>query len=227
MNFIDNYLSLIDRANSVKIPRIIHYVWVGNNKLDNSSMKYIKSWKINNFFYKYTLWNETNIDFSIPYIKNAYLKKKWANVSNLARLLAVYNHGGIYMDTDILSLKSLNPLRKNNCFFGFQVEKYDKDWVNNAIFGAVKNHWFIKKLINRLVNDFNGEEAANLSSPALVTTLLKEEGLIKYSKEGIQLKDMFIYPKEYFYPYFFNEKFTFWSVKKNTYAIHLWKKRWE
>lgn len=38
--------------------------------------------------------------------------KKYAFVSDYVRLKALYEYGGIYLDTDIKILKSFNPLLK-------------------------------------------------------------------------------------------------------------------
>lgn len=213
--------------NKQMIPKIIHYVWIGDNPLVNEKFKtFYKSWEKLNPDYKIMLWNEDNIDFSIPYIKNAYANKKWANVSNLVRLLAVYTYGGIYLDTDVKVIKSFDDLLLNKCFFGFQLKKHETHWVNNAVFGAVKNHWFIKRAISSLLKNFDGTESADLSSPVLMTTLLKKEGLKRYSNDGILVKDIKIYPTECFYPYSWEENFSKDCIKNNTVAIHFWEKRW-
>lgn len=212
------------KTNPSLIPKIIHYVWLGGN--DESILPYLATWKKHNPSYKFMLWNEKNIDFSISYLKTARRYKNWANVSNLVRLLALKKYGGIYLDTDVRVQKSLDPLRYNKCFFGFQTEEQISDWVNNAVCGAVKNHWFINKLIRHLVNHFDGTEAANDSSPTMTTTLLVIEGLKKYSTRGVTLKDIHLYPQKSFYPYKWNESSNV-KIGPSTYTVHEWKKRWE
>lgn len=210
-----------------KIPKKIHYVWVGEEKIsENTVKKNIKSWENKNPNYEIILWNENNIDFKNEYIKNAYKNKKWANVSNLVRLLAIYKYGGFYLDTDVKLLKSLENLRNNKIFFGFQLLEHQTDWVNNAIFGAIPKHWFIAKAIEYLEFNFNGTEPANYSAPRMITSLLKNEGLKTYSKKGVLIKDVFIYPVDYFYPFSWEESFSNKRIKKNTYAIHFWEKKW-
>ena len=47
-----------------------------------------------------------NLD-EIPYMREAYDAKKWAFVSDVARLLILYKYGGVYLDTDVELLKPL------------------------------------------------------------------------------------------------------------------------
>ena len=61
------------------IPKIIHYMWFGENPLPESTKKYIESWK--KFCPEYAIkeWNEHNFDInSCRYVAEAYLQKKWA-----------------------------------------------------------------------------------------------------------------------------------------------------
>ncbi len=223
-----SYLNKVFFLRKKRIPKIIHYVWVGENKIPQNTIKeFIGSWKEKNPDYELKLWNEDNIDFENEYIKNAYKNKKWANVSNLVRLMAVYKYGGFYLDTDIKVIKPLEPLRVNKCFFGFQLIEHPTDWVNNAVFGAIPGHWFIGKVLKHLESNFNGIESANHSAPKIITTLLKNEGLKIYSEDVIRVKDISIYPTRFFYPFSWEEKFIKSMIKKDTYTIHFWEKKWE
>lgn len=208
------------------IPKIIHYVWLGGD--DKSIKPYIKTWQKYNPSYELMRWDESNIDFSLPYLKTALRQKNYANISNLARLQVLKKYGGIYIDTDVRALKSFDTFLGNHCFLGFQLIKKNMDWVNNAVMGAEPNHWFINAAIDFLVNHFDGYEAANDSSPSMITKLLVKNGLRNYSKNGIKVRDIQIYPKEVFYPYSWRETLTPSKVKisSKTYAIHEWKKRW-
>ncbi len=210
------------------IPKIIHYVWVGDQRAPNPKKdRFIRSWLKHNPDYKLMLWSDKDVDLEIPYFKKAFKSKNWANISNLLRLVAVYKHGGVYLDTDVLVLKNFDELLRNKCFFGFQSAHKDQgDWVNNAVFGANKHHWFIKESMNNLLDTFDGTEEANVSSPRLVTKLLENHGLKKYNEKGVRVDDVMIYPPSYFYPYAWNQTYNKDCIKKNTHAIHHWSHRW-
>ena len=95
------------------IPKIIHYCWFGRKPLPENVLKYMESWRKYLPECEIKEWNEENFDVNkYEYTKQAYYAKKYAFVSDVARLYALVNEGGLYLDTDILVLKSLDS------FFG-------------------------------------------------------------------------------------------------------------
>lgn len=208
------------------IPKIIHYCWFGTKQIPDDYQGYIDGWKKLMPDYEIVLWNEENSPMHLPYLQAALKYKKWANLSNFVRIYALYHHGGIYMDTDMEVLKSLEQFRQYGSFLGLELgEKNDKDIiVNNAIFGAEKGHPFIEKCMDFYLQHFDGRDTALDSSPYLVTRLLKEAGMHKYGRQNTGGVELF--PKEYFYPYHITEKFTPECVKENTYTIHHWGYSW-
>ena len=84
------------------IPKVIHYCWFGGNPKSEVIEKCIASWKKLCPNYEIIEWNESNWDINrYTYAKEAYEAKKWAFVSDVARLDILLNHGGIYLDTDV------------------------------------------------------------------------------------------------------------------------------
>ncbi|MFR5703555.1 MAG: glycosyltransferase [Eubacterium ramulus] len=63
--------------------------------------------------------------------------KKWAFLSDLARLLIIYQEGGIYYDTDVELIKKPDQLLKNEAFYGFENEQ---NIATGLGFGACMNH---------------------------------------------------------------------------------------
>ncbi len=208
------------------IPKIIHYCWFGTKPIPDDYQGYIDGWKKLMPDYEIMLWNESNSPMHLPYLQAALKYKKWANLSNFVRIYALYHHGGIYMDTDMEVLKSLEEFRQYGSFLGMELgEDNPKDIVvNNAIFGAEKKHPFIQKCMDFYLKYFDGRDSALDSSPYLVTRLLKEEGMHQYGQQNVGGVELF--PKEYFYPYHITEQFTPECVKENTYTIHHWGYSW-
>jgi len=208
------------------IPKIIHYCWFGTKPIPEDYQGYIAGWKKLMPDYKIMLWNEANSPMYLPYLQAALKYKKWANLSNFVRIYALYHHGGIYMDTDMEVLQSLETFRQYGSFLGLELgEKEAKNIVvNNAIFGAEKGHPFIKKCMDFYLKYFDGRDSALDSSPYLVTRLLKEAGMHQYGRQNAGGVELF--PKEYFYPYHITEKFHPDCVKVNTYTIHHWGYSW-
>ena len=102
-----------------EIPKVIHYCWFGGNPLTEEAKKCIDSWKRYCPNYDIKEWNESNFDITLcNYVKEAYEAKKWAFVSDYARLWILYNYGGLYFDTDVEMIKGIEDLVKNGPFMG-------------------------------------------------------------------------------------------------------------
>ena len=206
------------------IPKIIHYCWFGGKALSEDVKRYIESW--HKFCPDYLIieWNETNFNVSnVPYVKEAYDKKKWAFVSDYVRLYALKNYGGIYLDTDVEVIKSLNPLLKNRAFIGAE-SKYS---VCTAVIGAEKNAKFIDELIRLYENiHFVSEQKIDMTP--------NSQRIFKYLETRYQYKDSdmpihwdicTLYPKDYFSPincYTFKQEMT-----ENTYCVHRFAGTWK
>ena len=175
-----------------KIPRIIHYVWMGKNEKPKNIIKCMNTWKkMNNF--KFVEWNEDNFDInSNIFVKEAYKNKKWAFVSDYIRLWAIYNYGGVYFDTDILLIdeKNFEKLLANDAFIGYE----NKNLPFTAVFGAKKNHPFIKDLLNHYDNKKIDLTTTNTE---WVSNILINKYECKLGNiEQDLLNNLHIYPKE-------------------------------
>ena len=130
------------------IPKIIHYCWFGGSPLPPSVKKCIESWKKKCPDYTIVRWDESNVDLDENrYASEAYKAGKWAFVSDYVRLKVVYEHGGVYLDTDVELLKSLDALTgKYDGFFGYE---WGKDLVATGLgFGAVPGNRFVKAMLD-------------------------------------------------------------------------------
>ena len=137
------------------IPKKIHYVWVGHNPKSPLIKECLTTWKKKLPDYEIIEWNESNFDMhENRYLEEAYQAKKWAFVSDYIRARAIYEQGGIYLDTDVRVLKKLDPLLKNQAFIGFE----NNDYLSAAIFGAEAYHPFIKDILDwqQIIEDDTG-----------------------------------------------------------------------
>ncbi len=207
------------------IPKKIHYCWIGGNPLPASAKKCIDSWKKFCPDYEIIEWNETNYDFTKnQYMKDALEAKKWGFVPDYARLDIIYQHGGIYLDTDVEVVKSFDDMLQNKGYAGFE----DKEFVNlGQGFGAEKGNLVIKKLMDSYesLNFKNSDGTLNLvASPILNTEELCNLGL-QQTGEMQDIMDCFkIYPTDYFCPKSLNDGI----IRKtdNTYSIHHFDATW-
>ncbi len=126
------------------IPKVIHYVWFGRGKKSAIIKHCIKSWKKIMPDYEIKEWNEDNFDLDANrYCRQAYDRKKYAFAADYARLWILYNHGGIYMDTDSESFKPLDKFLHHKAFTCFESDKV----VALGTVGAEKGNETIKYLL--------------------------------------------------------------------------------
>lgn len=88
------------------------------------AVKCIESWKKYLPEYELRLWNEDTFDLDMyPYAREAYDNRKFAFVSDVVRLWALEQYGGVYVDTDVKVLKSYVPLLNDTAFIGLEESK--------------------------------------------------------------------------------------------------------
>lgn len=125
------------------IPKIIHYCWFGNGEKSELIQKCMDSWTKYAPDFEIMEWNESNCDVQEnPYVAEAYEKKQYAFVSDYFRLKALYDHGGVYMDTDMELHQPLESFLFEKAFFAFETPLF----IHAGILGAEKNCRLIDEL---------------------------------------------------------------------------------
>lgn len=188
------------------IPKRIHYCWFGGNLLPELAEKCISSWKKFCPDYEIIEWNEKNFDINCcPYVSEAYQAKKWAFVTDYVRLFVLYTYGGIYMDTDVEIIRSINPFLNHNAFSGFENDKQ----IPTGIMAAEKENPWIEKLLSYyqgrhfIFEDGCLDLTTNVN---IITKITADNYPIKLNNTYQVLDDVTFYPKEYFCPKDFEMK---------------------
>lgn len=207
------------------IPKTIHYCWFGRNPLPELAKKCIKSWKKYCPDYEIIEWNEDNYDISVAplYVRQAYEAKKWAFVTDYVRLQVVFEHGGIYLDTDVELVKSPNGLLKEKAFFGFEYGVYIATGLG---FGAVKGSRILKRLMDDYKDiPFIWEDGSFdlVACPVRNSQFFLNNGL-KQDDTMQRICDCLILPSEYLCPYDGRSKEL--HVTPNTVSIHWYNGSW-
>ena len=202
------------------IPKIIHYCWFGRIEKTNLVKKCIKSWQKHCPDFEIIEWNEDNFDINYnSYTKWCYENKKYAFLSDYIRLFVVAKYGGVYFDTDVELLKSLEKLIENDAFFGFENEKY----VNTGLgFGSVANGIVIEAMLSEYDKILDGTKDL-IKCPELNTKALKKFGL-KEDGSLQKINGATIYPIEYFNPY--ESSTGRLKMTNNTISIHWYAGSW-
>jgi len=131
------------------IPKIIHFIWVGDKPKPDIVLKCLDSWKKFCPDFEIREWgNEALKSIDNLYVKQAYENKKWAFVSDYLRLYALDKFGGIYLDTDSEVTQSIEEFFGLEFFCGFEV--YNGVCLPMAgILGAEAGNHVIKELLKQ------------------------------------------------------------------------------
>jgi len=200
------------------IPKIIHYMWLGEKPLSEQTKKYIETWKQHNPDYKIMEWNEKNVDTNCcDFVHEAYLNKKYAFIADYVRLKALKEYGGIWLDTDVEVTKSFDDLLSLNGFLSFENEAY----TESAIMGSSKNSNYINLLYDFYFNrKFIKNNKMDLTPNTVIQSIfLKEYFGLKYKNVTQNLADeLTVFTSDYFAPKDYTTGEI--TITKNTYAIH-------
>lgn len=207
------------------IPKIIHYCWFGGKPLTPLAEECIASWKAVMPEYEIKRWDESNFDFSdCEFANRAYENKKWAFVADYFRAWVLYNHGGIYLDTDVKVFKKFDSFLNDKFFIGFE----EFVLLEADTIGCEMGHLLMKSVLDTFsADEFNINEGLDklCTMPQRITKAFLQQYKVKYFyNRKIKFEDITIYPKNIFSPIDFvtkREKFT-----SKTISAHLFNGSW-
>lgn len=231
------------------IPKIIHYCWFGGAPLLPLAEQCLASWKehmqdaANGGEWKYMRWDESNFDISSAplYVQQAYEARKFAFVSDYVRLWVLEQYGGVYVDTDVMVLRSYEPLLGDTAFIG--MEESLAHLPGTCVMGCEPHCQWVKEMLAL----YDGAEfirpdgSLNLTTnvqrlgEAMMTELrhermneLRSEGVCelgKYWKQILYINKwgLRIYTHDYFSPITSTRVM---RKSKNTYSIHYFAGSW-
>jgi hypothetical protein len=165
------------------IPKKIHYCWLSGEEMPGRLKQCMESWKLVMPDYEIIRWDRSrfNVD-SNPFVAEAVQGKRWALASDYIRIYALYNEGGIYLDSDVEIVKKFDEFLSHNFFTAVEyhqkaVDRYktagilnddgsSKDRLVNkpgigiqaAVMGSVRGHPFLLDCLN-YYRDKRGEYA--------------------------------------------------------------------
>lgn len=227
--------------NKDKIPKILHQFWHGD-PMPEKYQQLTELWKKLHPDWTVMLWDEKAVaDFGLT---NQGMYEKMHNPSaksDVVRYEVVYSYGGVYVDTDFLPCKPLDPLLYLDLWCGV-VGSYDgtlKDAetsVAGSIFGASQGNKILEKIILKISKE--------KTVPRSIAEIMTVTGPEMFSREVLAEMDKHpftvAFPPHYFYPFpgQQREQIRKMSVEETqkyvsrynypeTYAMHLWYCSWQ
>lgn len=150
------------------------------------------------------------------------------NLSNLLRLAVLYKYGGIYVDTDVILLRSVSSL--GNALGAQGEEQRGGGWrrLNNAAMVFERGHPLVEAFLREFAATFNGNKWGQ-NGPYLVTRVVR-----KARKSGGGRQDWRILRAEAMYAvnwrrieevFRAGKREEVLEMVKNSVAIHLWNRQ--
>lgn len=210
----------------MKIPKVINYCWFGKNRFSELEIKCIESWHKFCPDYEIVQWNEDNFDVnSNKYCREAFEAKKYAFVSDYARMKVIFENGGIYLDTDVELIKPIDDLIEKGSYIGVE----SNGLINSGLgFAAFKHNNCIGDMLSMYDNlSFLMDNGKYNKTPCTIYntySLLKRGYKINESNRVQKLDEIIIYPEEYLSPMNYETKEI--KITDNTYSIHHYSGSW-
>jgi hypothetical protein len=201
----------------MSIPKILHTCWYGPEH-KSSAMKSLARANASKLRdYRHIEWNDRNSSsfLDYPFLSRAYKNHKWAHVSDMIRLLALYHYGGIYLDSDVEVVRDFTPLLNNALFMGYM---WDCN-LGTAVIGAEPKNPIIAGLLDCYILKDGGNISFTSPNNDIFTRYFIDNvpgfrlNGKKWCANGIQ-----IFPKEVFeHPSF---------ARRKNFSIHHFEQSW-
>lgn len=197
--------------------------------MPDAHQKFARRWRELHPGWSYCLWDEQTIT-GVPLVNRwVYDEAGWIAPGSEGQLRAdvvryevLRQMGGVYIDTDMEPLRSIEPLLERcdaqglTCFAGWE---HPQKWINNAVFGCVSEHPLLCALVDGLAANVRAKAAPGvrpnvLSGPQFLTHTFNGDRELQ--------RNVVIYPRHYFYPYNWNELHRSRESFPDSYAVHHW-----
>ena len=212
------------------IPKKIHYVWFSDEPYPPLIQKCLDSWKEKLPDYEIILWNRSNFDVHInSWCSQAFDAKKYAFVTDYARLYVLYHHGGIYMDVDVEVTRNYDSLLSDSAFTSFTAKP---NMIQAETIGSEAGHEMIGKLLKyyETRNFINEDGKYNQKTiDEIFYEIFSSEGLIN-NRLNQYVSNVHIYPPGYFLmsdDLFYLSYGEGTKYLKETYSLHYAAGEWE
>jgi hypothetical protein len=209
------------------IPKIIHYCWLSQDPFPDDIRRCMNTWKEVMPDYKFVCWDTSKFDIqSNEFVSQACSVKKWAFAADYIRLYALYHHGGIYLDSDVIIKKRFDDFLQYDFFSSMEYHHsytqrhsigsfiYEDGRSRNpntpipgvgiqaAILGSVKGHRFLRDCLDwyrgRHFILSDGSLFNQVIMPSVLAMVAERYGLRYLDRMQMLDEGMHIFPSEVF-----------------------------
>jgi hypothetical protein len=195
------------RTPTAEIPHVIHRVWLGRSPMAEELVRYGETWRRHHPGWKLRLWRDRHVRKLVP-PEAAARARHYSELSDLVRFEVLRRFGGVYVDTDVECLRSIEPLLEGErALLGY--EKPGR--VGTAVLAAAAGHPLFEDASTEARNTVGlGANAADATGPYFLTLLVKDH------------PDVRIVEPDVFYPYTWDEPHRRHEDFPDSFTVHHW-----
>ncbi len=128
------------------IPKIIHYFWQSDRPMPEKLQRCLDSWRVFCPDFEIRCWNVASLGDDVPvWVTEAIENKKFAFAADYVRYYALFNYGGIYMDTDVELIKPFGSLLDAPYLMCHETEF---GYVESGFLAVEKGHLFTRLMLD-------------------------------------------------------------------------------
>jgi inositol phosphorylceramide mannosyltransferase catalytic subunit len=191
---------------SLRIPRIIHQVWLGGSPLPAQQEAWRRTWRDHHPGWKLKIWGDDDLarSFTRPEVHERL--RHPAERSDILRFEVLRLEGGVYVDTDFECLRPIDELLAGVEFF---LADLKPGRTNNAVIGSVPGYPLIDEVLAGMrPTSIYGEDPKRGTGPHLVDALVAG-----------RRREITVFPPGIFYP-------STPEQRTSAYAIHHSARSW-
>jgi hypothetical protein len=199
------------RTGPMRIPQVLHRVWLGTDPLPPEQAEFGTTWKRHHPDWEMRVWTDADLP---SLLDDAIVARgrSFSEVCDLVRYEVLRRHGGVYVDTDVECLRPLDGLLAGvEAFAAWETDHR----VGTAVLGAVPGHPIVERAVREArLTVGRGPNSAESTGPGFWSTLL------------IDHPEVTLFAPELFYPYRWDEPHRRHEQFPDAYAVHHWAASW-
>jgi hypothetical protein len=231
-----------------RVPKLIHFIWLGSRTISENSLANIQSWKNLHPGWKIRLWTDNSALASVPGTDMHMLSEidfgplkdffetsdNFGEKADLLRYTLLYQQGGVYSDLDVFCKRSFDFfIERFDFVIGLEPRHYHRS-INscvipaNALIVAMPHHDILEQTIARIVSIWEevgikcpGKDRKSVFNRVIARTFDSMAFCSKKLLVSSPFRNI-ILPMSYFYSWkiFSEEEQTTLLKEGNLFAIH-------
>lgn len=215
----------------MNIPKKIHQIWIQDQDLPEKFWDCQKSWQeYRKRGWEYKLWHGSEIrdllETRFPYLVSCYDNaRSHSSRSNFARYAILLTEGGIYVDTDMKSIRDIDHLFLDA---DFVVCRETSHQLCTCIIGSIANHPVLSRCLSHYLNNYYDPfQMSYLGSGPVFFSKRFGDHIRENGQDGIKVYDTKVFLPLSFHGRVDMEPDMSDPSLNGAYTIHYWDYSWK